>query len=84
MHITAGTAALVAAIVRPERLNKVLEALYLAEVRGLTVSKVQGHGGATAQVETYRDTTVKIDLQATIRLEVACASGDRSHHTIPW
>ena len=82
MHITA--APRVAAIICPERRNNVLEVLCRAEVRGLTVSEVQGHGGETAQVETFRGTTVKIDLQAPIRLEIACASGDRSHHTIPW
>ncbi len=61
---------LVVAIIRPERLNNVLEALYRAEVRGLTVAKVQGHGGETEHVETYRGTTVKMDLQAKIRLEI--------------
>ena len=45
---------LIVAIIRPDRLNEVLEALYRAEVRGLTVSRVLGHGGETDQVETYR------------------------------
>lgn len=61
---------LVVAIVRPERLNAVLESLYLAEVRGLTVSKVQGHGGEVEHVENYRGTTVKVDLQSKVRLEI--------------
>jgi nitrogen regulatory protein P-II 1 len=61
---------LVVAFIRPERLHNVLEALYRAEVRGLTVAKVQGHGGETEHVETYRGTTVKMDLQAKIRLEI--------------
>jgi len=42
---------LIIAIVRPEKLNDVLEALYRAEVRGLTVSRVLGHGGETERVE---------------------------------
>jgi len=54
---------LIVAIVRPERANEVLEALFMAEVRGLTVSRVQGHGGETERVETYRGTTVKMELQ---------------------
>ena len=33
------------AIVRPERANDVLEALYRADVRGVSMSRVQGHGG---------------------------------------
>ena len=48
----------------------VLEQLYRADVRGLTVSKVQGHGGETEHVETYRGVTVKMDLQAKVRLEI--------------
>ena len=61
---------LVVAIIRPERLTAVLEQLYRADVRGLTVSKVQGHGGETEHVETYRGVTVKMDLQAKVRLEI--------------
>lgn len=61
---------LIVAVIRPERLNAVLEALYRAEVRGLTVSKVQGHGGEVEHVENYRGTTVKVDLQQKVRLEI--------------
>jgi nitrogen regulatory protein P-II 1 len=61
---------LIVAIIRPDRLNEVLEALYRAEVRGLTVSRVLGHGGETERVETYRGTTVKVDLQEKVRLEI--------------
>jgi len=61
---------LVVAIIRPERLNEVLEALYLAEVRGLTISRVRGHGGETEAVETYRGMTVKVELHDKVRLEI--------------
>ncbi len=61
---------LIVAIIRPERLNEVLEALYRTDVRGLTVSRVLGHGGETERVETYRGTTVKVDLQEKVRLEI--------------
>src|SRR5207244_9145072 len=61
---------LVVAIVRPEKLNDVLEALYRAEVTGLTISRVRGHGGETEQVETYRGTTVKVELHDKVRLEI--------------
>jgi nitrogen regulatory protein P-II 1 len=61
---------LIVAIIRPDRLNEVLEALYRAEVRGLTVSRVLGHGGETERVETYRGTTVKLDLQEKVRMEI--------------
>lgn len=61
---------LIVAIIRPDALNDVLEQLYRAEVRGLTVSKVLGHGGETEQVETYRGATVKVALQEKVRLEI--------------
>lgn len=62
---------LIVAVIRPEQLSDVLEALFHAEVRGLTISRVQGHGGETEQVETYRGITVKMALAEKVRLEIA-------------
>ncbi len=62
---------LVIGIVRPEQANEVLEALYRAEVKGFSVSRVQGHGGELDRVETYRGTTVKMGLSEKVRFEVA-------------
>jgi nitrogen regulatory protein P-II 1 len=61
---------LITAIVRPEKLPEVLEALFEAEVRGLTISRAQGHGGETEQVETYRGATVKMELVEKVRLDI--------------
>jgi nitrogen regulatory protein P-II 1 len=62
---------LVIAIVRPEKANDVLEALYRAEVKGVSMSRVQGHGGELDHVETYRGTTVKMELAEKVRFEIA-------------
>jgi nitrogen regulatory protein PII len=62
---------LVIGIVRPEKANDVLEALYRAEVRGVSMSRIQGHGGELDRVETYRGTTVKMGLSDKVRFEVA-------------
>jgi nitrogen regulatory protein P-II 1 len=62
---------LVIGIVRPEKANDVLEALYRAEVRGVSMSRVQGHGGELDRVETYRGTTVKMGLAEKVRFEIA-------------
>jgi nitrogen regulatory protein P-II 1 len=62
---------LVVGIVRPEKANDVLEALYRAEVRGITLSRVEGHGGELDRVETYRGTTVKIGMSDKVRFEIA-------------
>ena len=62
---------LVIGITRPEKANDVLEALFRADVRGLNVSRVQGHGGELERVETYRGTTVKMELSEKVRFEIA-------------
>ena len=62
---------LVIGIVRPEKANDVLAALYRAEVRGISLSRIQGHGGELDRVETYRGTTVKMALADKVRFEIA-------------
>lgn len=62
---------LVIGVVRPEKANDVLEALYRAEVRGVSMTRIQGHGGELDRVETYRGTTVKVGLSEKVRFEIA-------------
>ena len=66
---------MVVAIVRPEKINSVLEALFRVQVRGLTISRVQGHGGETEHVENYRGTTVKMALAEKVRIEIGVSDG---------
>jgi nitrogen regulatory protein P-II 1 len=61
---------LITAIVRPEKVNDVLEALFKVEVRGLTLSHAMGHGGETEQVATYRGATVKMGLVEKVRIDI--------------
>jgi len=61
---------LITAIIRPEKLGDVLESLFAAEVRGLTITRAQGHGGEMEKVETYRGTTVKMELVEKVRLDI--------------
>lgn len=61
---------LIKAIIRPDKLNDVLKALFLEEVRGLTVTRVHGHGGEMEAVETYRGTTVKMELTEKVQLDI--------------
>lgn len=72
---------LVIGVVRPEKANDVLEALYRAEVRGVSMTRIQGHGGELDRVETYRGTTVKIGLSEKVRFEIA-VSDDFVERTI--
>jgi nitrogen regulatory protein P-II 1 len=61
---------LVVAVIRPDKLSDVLMELFKAEVQGLTISEVRGHGGEIEQVESYRGTTVKMSLSEKVRIEI--------------
>ena len=61
---------LIKAIIRPDQLGAVLKALFQAEVQGLTVTRAQGHGGETEAVETYRGTTVKMNLTEKVMIDI--------------
>ncbi len=65
---------LVVAIIRPERLSAVLEELFRADVQGVTISRVEGHGGERRQIETARGTTEKMDLSEKVRLEIGVSN----------
>lgn len=61
---------LIKAIIRSDKLTEVLNALYEAEIYGLTVSRVRGHGGEKEKVETYRGTKYKHELNDKLALEI--------------
>lgn len=61
---------LISAIIRKEKLTEVLTGLFNHEIHGITVSQVQGHGGEAEEVQTYRGTTVKMELSEKVKLEI--------------
>ena len=61
---------LIKAIIRPEKLNDVLNALYEKEIYGITVTPVKGHGGEKEKVETYRGAKYKHELNDKIALDI--------------
>ena len=61
---------LVTAIVRPERIDEVREALEHFEVNGMTVSQANGYGQQRGFVEVYRGAEYNSDLLPKIRVEV--------------
>jgi nitrogen regulatory protein P-II 1 len=59
----------VEAVIRPERLQRVQDALDEIGVSGLTVTEVLGCGAQRGYTETYRGTPVKISLQRKVKVE---------------
>ncbi len=64
---------LISCIIRPERLGEVREALFRAGVTGITISRVSGHGGERALVETYRATAVSLEFREKVKIEMVCS-----------
>ena len=66
---------LITAIIRPDRLQAVKEALFAAGVRGITMSRVSGHGGQAGVAEQYRGNQFLVEFHDKIRLEIAVSEG---------
>lgn len=62
---------LVIAIIQPDKLDEVREALARKDIHRITVSRVTGHG-EERQADLYRGETVTQDLTPKARLEIAC------------
>jgi nitrogen regulatory protein P-II 2 len=62
---------LIIAIIKPERLEAVKDALYKADVNLMTVTEVLGHGRQMGVTEVYRGAKEMGNLLRKIRLEIA-------------
>lgn len=62
---------LITAIIRPAKLPQVKEALFKAGVRGITISRVSGHGGQGGVVEQYRGAQYIVEFHEKVKLEIA-------------
>jgi nitrogen regulatory protein P-II 1 len=57
------------AIIKPQKLDAVKEALHAVGVQGLTVTEVQGFGRQKGKVETYRGTQVGATFVSKVKIE---------------
>ena len=61
---------MVTAVIKPHRLENVLEALRDLDVSGLTATEVRGFGRQGGHTETYRGTEYHVDFIPKVRIEV--------------
>ena len=61
---------LITALIRPNRLPQVKEALFKAGVRGITISRVSGHGGQGGIVEQYRGSQFIVEFHEKVQLTI--------------
>ena len=62
---------IVVAIIQPERLDDVKEALFKAGIQKMTVSRVRGCGQQGGFEESYRGQVRKVNLLDKVRIEIA-------------
>ena len=62
---------LITAVIRPTKLPAVKEALFEAGVRGITISRVSGHGGQGGVVEQYRGNQFVVEFHEKVQLSIA-------------
>ena len=66
----------ITAIVRPEKLEPLKDALFAAKVSGMTISQVQGCGSQHGWKEYYRGTEVLLNMVPKVKFELVVADGE--------
>jgi nitrogen regulatory protein P-II 1 len=64
---------LVAAIIKPFKLDEVKDALHEIGIEGITVSEVKGFGRQKGHTELYRGAEYVVDFIPKVKLEIAVA-----------
>jgi nitrogen regulatory protein P-II 2 len=62
----------IVAVVQPQKLESVRQALLAAGVHGITVSDVQGYGRQKGHTEVYRGHEYTVNFVRKVKIEVAC------------
>ncbi len=62
---------LITAVIRPEMLGPVKEALFAVGVTGITISKVSGHGGEKEIIEQVRGSSYVVEFHEKVQLTIA-------------
>ena len=65
---------MITAIIKPSRLDAVLEAVTEAGASGLTVTEVRGYGRQKGKTEVYRGAEYEVKLLPKVKLEIAVAA----------
>lgn len=63
----------ISAIIRPEKLEALKEALFSAKISGMTISQVHGCGNQHGWKEYYRGTEVMLNMVPKVKFEIVVA-----------
>jgi len=65
---------MIVAVIKPSRLDAVLDAVTEAGVSGLTVTEVRGYGRQKGKTEVYRGAEYEVKLLPKVKLEIAVSN----------
>lgn len=65
---------LITAIIKPQKIDDVRDALGKVGVQGMTVTDVKGYGRQKGHAEVYRGTEYQVNFIPKLKLEIAVAS----------
>ena len=65
---------MITAVIKPSRLDAVLDAVTEAGASGLTVTEVRGYGRQKGKTEVYRGAEYEVKLLPKVKLEIAVPS----------
>jgi nitrogen regulatory protein P-II 1 len=72
---------LITAVVKPQRVHAIKDALHEAGISGITVTQVDGFGRQKGHTEVYRGASVTVDFVAKSKLEILVSDGDAQRIT---
>ena len=72
---------LITAVVKPQRVSVIKDALHDAGISGITVTQVDGFGRQKGHTEVYRGASVTVDFVQKAKLEILTSDGDVSRIT---
>lgn len=64
------------AIIRPEKLDAVRQALESSGYPGITITEIEGHGKQKGSVQQWRGEQYKLDFLPKVKVEIVCVSSD--------
>ena len=65
---------MITAVIKPSRLDAVLDAVTEAGASGLTVTEVRGYGRQKGKTEVYRGAEYEVKLLPKVKLEIAVSA----------
>ena|SRR3989338_5036146 len=64
------------AIIRPEKLDTVRQALVLSGYPGITITETEGHGKQKGAVQHWRGEPYKLEFLPKVKIEIVCTDSE--------